>query len=193
MVKNYNHPTKGDRIKVEPIRCIEDVNRIKAMLARNPRDLALFTLGVNSVLRPSELLQIRIGHVKGIQPGESFEITGKSIAVNKTVSESIDKLISAMSRVSDNDYLFQSKKCSGQPLGVSSLHRMVKMWCADANLTGNFGSHSLRKTHGYIYRTAFKVDIGQLASMFNHPYKRQTISYLCLPPEELTNIYMQEI
>jgi integrase len=193
MATVHNHPKHGDRIKVEPIRCIEDVNRIKALLARNPRDLALFTLGVNSVLRPSELLQIRIGHVLGINPGESFEIAGKSIAVNKTVSESIDNLISAMSRVSDNDYLFQSKKNSGQPLGVSSLHRLVKMWCADAGLSGNFGSHSLRKTYGYINRTAFKVDLGQLASMFNHPYKRQTLEYLCLPPEELHNICLQEI
>jgi integrase len=98
-----------------------------------------------------------------------------------------------MSGCQDNDYLFQSQKCRHQPIGVSSLHRLVKGWCADVGLDGNFGSHSLRKTFGYINRMAFKTDIAQLSAMFNHTYKRQTLDYLCLPMEELTNICLQEI
>lgn len=193
MVTINNHPKKGAKIKVEPIRTVEDVNRIKVLLRNNVRDLAILTLGVNSPLRPTDLLNIRVGTVRNLRPGDSFTINEKTVLVNKPVSETIDKLLVAMSRVSDNDYLFQSKKCSGRPLGVSSLHRLVKTWCADAGLVGNFGSHSLRKSFGYINRTEFKVDLGQLATMFNHPYKRQTISYLCLPPEELNNIRLLEI
>ena len=135
----------------------------------------------------------QVGMVRNLAPGDTFMVKGKTIIVNRPISETIDKLISAMSRVSDNDFLFQSKKNSGQPLGVSSLHRLVKGWCADTGLPGNFGSHSLRKSYGYIYRTAFKADLGLLASMFNHPYKRQTVDYLCLPQEELYSICMQEI
>ncbi|WP_306533677.1 tyrosine-type recombinase/integrase [Geobacter sp.] len=193
MDKVRNHPKIGDRIKVQPIRCIEDVNRVKVLLRNNVRDLALFSLGVNSALSPSALLHVRVGVVRNLRPGDSFEINGKSVTVNKSIKETIDKLLSAMSVVEDSDFLFQSKKLAGQPLGASTLHRLVKTWCADANLTGNFGSHSLRKTYGYIYRTTFKADLGQLARIFNHAYKRQTVDYLCLPQEELHSICMQEI
>ena len=189
----HNHPKKGDQIKVQPIRCIDDVNRIKALLAGNARDLAMFTLGVNSSLRPSELLQIRVGMVRGIRPGETFEVCGKQVTVNKPIADTVDNLLSAMSRVKDNDYLFQSQKCRHQPIGVSSMHRLVKGWCADVGLDGNFGSHSLRKSFGYISRTEFHTDIAQLSAMFHHAYRRQTLNYLCLPMEELTNICLQEI
>jgi integrase len=193
MGKIRNHPKHGDRIKAEPIRTVEDVSRIKVLLRNNPRDLAIFTLGVNSPLRPSDLLHVKVGMVRNLRPGDTFAFNGITITVNQPVVQTIDKLLVAMSSSSVNDYLFQSKKSTGRPLGVSSLHRLVKSWCADAGLDGNFGSHSLRKSFGYINRTEFKVDLGQLASMFNHPYKRQTISYLCLPPEELNNIRLLEI
>ena len=193
MASTHNHPQKGDRIKVQPIRCIDDVNRIKSLLGGNARDLALFTLGVNSSLRPSELLQIRVGMVRGIRPGETFDINGKQVTVNKPIADTIDNLLSAMSGCQDNDYLFQSQKCRHQPIGVSSMHRLVKGWCAEAGLSGNYGSHSLRKTHGYIHRMQFKTELGQLASLFNHTYRRQTIEYLCLPAEELDRACLQEI
>ncbi len=193
MTSIHNHPRKGDHIKVQPIRCIEDVNRIKTLLAGNARDLALFTLGVNSSLRPSELLQIRVGMVRGIRLGDTFEVNGKQVTVNKPIADTIDNLLSAMSRCEDNDYIFQSKKGHNQPIGVSSMHRLVKGWCAEVGLSGNFGSHSLRKTYGYINRTAFKTDIAKLSAMFHHTYKRQTLNYLCLPIEELTAVCLQEI
>jgi len=43
-IKNPNHPQKGDSIRVEPIRRLEDVQAIKKILSDNPRDLLLFTI-----------------------------------------------------------------------------------------------------------------------------------------------------
>ncbi len=32
---------------------------------------------------------------------------------------------------------------------MPSVSNMVKLWCAEAGLNGNYGSHTLRKTWGY--------------------------------------------
>ena len=66
MVKgqNWNRPQPGDQIKVEPIRRKKDIDSIKKLIAGNARDSALFTLGINTNLRASDLLRIRAGQVR---------------------------------------------------------------------------------------------------------------------------------
>ncbi len=51
---------------VEPIRDLNRVQRIKGNLKRkkNPRDLLLFTAGINLGLRISDLLRLKVGDVK---------------------------------------------------------------------------------------------------------------------------------
>jgi len=49
-IRNPNHPQKGDNTRVDPIRRLEDVQAIKKLLSDNPRDLLLFTMGINNGL-----------------------------------------------------------------------------------------------------------------------------------------------
>ena len=56
---NLNHPKKGVKIKVRPIKQMKDIKAIKKLLTDNPRDLCLFTLGINTNLRASDLLNLR--------------------------------------------------------------------------------------------------------------------------------------
>ena len=58
--KNPNAPRKGSKIKVEPIRSLKDIQLIRRMLQENPRDLALFTIGINTNLRASDLLRLGV-------------------------------------------------------------------------------------------------------------------------------------
>ncbi len=74
---NPNHPKKGSIIKVEPIRETTDIDRIKNILEGRPRDYALFTLGINTNLRASDLLRITVDQVDSIPPGGSFTIREK--------------------------------------------------------------------------------------------------------------------
>jgi len=95
---NGNHPVKGSMIKVEPIKSLKDIKAIKALLAKNPRDLALFTLGINTNLRAVDLLKIRVAQVKNLKPLESVELkeqkTGKlkRVTLNKACIDAIRKL-----------------------------------------------------------------------------------------------------
>ena len=110
--------------------------------------------------------------------------------VNKTVYESIRMFL-----LSDNygldDFLFKSQR--GSVLTVPSLSRLVKSWCKMINLKGNYASHTLRKTWGYHQRVSFNVGIPELMVCFNHSTQRQTLDYLCIQPEEIKSVYLNEL
>ena len=65
-------------IRVEPIRKLEDIERIRQLLADRPRDLALFAVGINTNLRASDIVRLTIGQQwRDLKPLESFEIREK--------------------------------------------------------------------------------------------------------------------
>jgi integrase len=196
---NENHPKKGSTIKVEPIKKRKDIDTIKKLLRDKPRDLTLFTIGINTNLRASDLLRLKVGHVKHLQPKEGeneIEIVEKKtkkpkrITMNKTCISAIKDLLSSGS-YSNEDYLFQSQR--REVLTVPSVHRLVKSWCKAINLKGNYGSHTLRKTWGYHQRVTFGVDLPRLMVCFNHATQRQTLDYLCVQPEEIKDVYENEL
>jgi integrase len=193
-----NHPTKGDSIKVDPIRDPKDIKLIKKMLADKPRDLAIFTLGINTNLRASDILKLKVGDVRGLQVGEHFTIkekkTGKerSITLNRTLHDALCNLLATMPDALDSDFIFQSRK-GKQALCVPYLNYLVKSWCREINLKGNYGSHTLRKTMGYIHRTVFHTDLPTLMTMFNHSTQRMTLQYLGIQSSEIQDAYLKEI
>lgn len=197
-----NHPQKGSSIRVDPIRDVKDIKLIKRILQEKPRDFALFVVGINTNLRASDLLKIRVGDVLGLRPGEYFTLrekkTGKlrSITINKAVFDAINGLMATIPHAKENDLLFQSRKMNssrGGMITVSYLNSLVKSWCREINLRGNYGAHSLRKTFGYIHRTVFGTDIPTLMEMFNHSTQRQTLIYLGIQPREIKDAYLKEI
>ena len=196
MVKgqNPNKPIKGSSIKVQPITKKKDLDLIKRMLSDRPRDLCLFTLGINTNLRASDLIRITVGQVRHLQRGDALTLremkTGKprKVTLNGPVVESIQQLLKTGTHI-DSDPLFRSRK-KGQALTVPSVHRLVKGWCRDINLRGNYGSHTLRKTFGYMHRTVRKTDIPTLMQMFNHRTQQQTLDYLGIQPEEIKDAYL---
>lgn len=194
---------KDQEIKVEPIRELEAIAHIKRNLSDHPRNSALFIMGINTNLRASDLLQITIGEVRGVAIGESFYIgkeqktgKGRTLTMNKSVFEGVRNLLELFSpSAPDSELLFQSRKSgkSGKKIAVSTLSTMVKGWCRDAKIKGNYGSHTLRKTFGYMHRTVNKTDIPTLMTLFNHSSQKQTLDYLCIQPDEIKQAYMFEL
>lgn len=193
---NPNRPAPGSQIKVEPIKETKDIKGIRKMLSGNHRDLALFIVGINTNLRASDLLSIKVGMVRGLKPMGEIELrekkTGKSrrISLNGACIEAIRGLL-ASRPYEDKDFLFRSQR--GDVLTVPSLHRLVKSWCREINLRGNYGSHTLRKTWGYHQRVTFGMGLPELMVCFNHSTQRQTLEYLCVQPEEVRSVYANEL
>ncbi len=197
-----NRPGKGARIKVEPIRSLVDIGRIKSLLAKRPRNLALFIVGINLPLRVSDLMMLTHAHVCDLKPGSSLAIreqrTGRRIKVgwNRTCFNTVAGLrdgagAAGAGNVWRAQYLFGSRR--GDVLLTSSVHRLVKSWCKDIGLAGNYGANSLRKTWGYHQFATFGTDLNRLMTIFNHATRRQTLDYLCLQPQDFKNIFEHEL
>lgn len=197
-MKNLNHPKKGSHISVEPIRRQKDIKLIKKILQASPRNLCLFILGINTNLRASDLLKIKVEQVRHLQPGEEITLKEKKtqkrrrINLNRACIEAIQNLLKSI-KYEDDDFLFLSNRKDKNALTVSSLSTLVKKWCKDINLKGNYASHTLRKTWGYHQRVTFGVGIPELMVCFNHTSQKQTLDYLCVQPEEIKSVYQNEL
>lgn len=199
-MNNPNHPKPGSSIKVEPIRNLEDIEKIRVLLKDHPRNLALFTVGINTNLRASDLLRLKVKQVEGIEAGNSIQILEKKtkksrmVILNHTCTRAISHLVwgTKCYFLGGNDPLFKNPH-TGKALTVPSVHRLVKSWCREIGLKGNYGSHTLRKTWGYHQRVTFGVDIARLMICFNHSSQRQTLDYLCIQPEEIREVFLNEL
>lgn len=201
---NPNHPKLGDTIKVQPIRTVNAINKIKILLGPSPRNSALFVVGINTAYRASELRSIRVGQVRHLQPGDRLEVKQKktkkyrAVTMNTPCYDAIQKLLEHLDRkalrfrdlswIDDDAFLFAGRR-PDRPLTVPTLNNLVKDWCRKGNLKGNFGSHTLRKTWGYMQRTKQDTPIPLLMQAFGHASQQQTLAYLCIQDEEIDSIY----
>lgn len=199
-MRNKNHPKKGSVLKIEPIRTLKDINKIRSILRHNSRDSLIFNFGINTNLRAVDLVNLKISDVKYVEVGETLILKEsksgkvKSISINKVCHRFIQKHLRSnnMRQASDEDYLFQSRK-GKKKLHPNTLNGLVKIWTSKAKIEGNFGSHTLRKTFGYIHRTYWETDIPTLMKLFNHSTQEQTLRYLCVQPKEIKQAYMRQI
>ena len=194
--KNVNHPAKGASIKVQPIRELEDIGRIKTMLQGQPRNLCLFTLGINTAYRAGELLSLRIADVIDLRPGDILDLkqsktnTYRQTIINNAVYYAIqDWLHYHPKRNNLKAPLFLSQR-KRKALTVGAVNGLVKEWCKDIGLTGNFGSHSLRKTWGYHQRVTQGQSLTLISRALGHASENDTLRYLGLLPEEVGALYL---
>jgi len=195
---NSNHPPKGSSIFVDPIRSLDDIKAISQLLAGNPRNHLLWTIGINNGLRAVDLLRLKVKAVKNLKPGQSITIketkTGKPnvLMINKVVYKSLNKYLH-MANLDDQDFLFKSRKGNG-PLQSQAVSKLVKSWVKPfRHLNGNYGAHTLRKTFGYIQRTVYGVGFEILCKRFNHSSPAITMRYLGIQNKEVDQILMNEI
>lgn len=198
--ENPHHPKKGASIKVDPIRDLSAIERIKRNLIDqdNIRDHCLFTLGINTAWRANELLSIKVGHVRNLEEEglltlkQSKNNKYRSTLINRTALRAIQFWLALYgNHVNDDAPLFPSNKSGA--IQVPTLCNMVKRWCSQAGIKGQFGSHTLRKTWGYHQRITFAAAPELLMIAFGHSSERQTLEYLGIVPREVCDLYLNEI
>lgn len=196
--RNLNHPRKGAAIKVEPIRDLEAIKDIKRLLADRPRDLCLFTFGINTAYRAGELLSLHVGQVAHLSAGDRLDIKQsktrryRAATLNGTVISALALWLSAHPDPRDKAPLFISKR-TGQALTVSAAHTLIKGWCREIGLPGNYGTHTMRKTWGYQQRVRMNRPLPLLMAAFGHTSQAQTFDYLCIQDDEIRDLYGMEL
>lgn len=195
---NRNHPPQGSIIRVEPIRSQQAIAAIEALLASQPRNRAIFCLGTNTNLRAIDMLKLTVGEVLGLLPGDLLVVREKKtkklrrLVLNRKVILALGAWLDEHPDARPEAPLFLSQGRSA-PLTVPSLNNLVKLWCRQVGLRGNYGSHSLRKTFGYVHRVVHGTDIPTLMVMFNHSSQKQTLAYLGIEEAEVRDAYLKEI
>ena len=192
-IPNKNHPKFGSTMKVDPIIKLEDIAKIKNILKYNPRNYCLFILEINTNLRTVDLCKIKVRQVRGLKINDEIELREQKtkkirrITLNEACVFAINKLLDTQS-YQDEQPLFLSER-GDNSLTTSSVNGLVKQWCKNIGLKGNYGSHTLRKTWGYHQHHTFKTPLPLLMDLFNHSSQRQTLDYLCIQPEEKKAVY----
>jgi len=196
---NPNHPKKGSTIKVEPIRDLDAIRQIKELLADKPRDLCLFTFGINTAYRASEILSLNIGDVRHLTTGDRLDVKQsktkkyRAVTLNHIVIGAIQAWIDVHpEKKNDGAALFYSQK-SKKALLVPTVTNMLKHWCSQTKLDGNYDSHNMRKTWGYHQRNINKSSTSLLMVAFGHESEKQTLSYLCIQEKEVTVLFDMEL
>lgn len=183
---------------VEPIRDRKKIAQIKNQLRgqRRYRDLFLFVLGINTALRISDLLELQVEHfLDGHQKiKQRFWIKeqkrGKrqEVVVNASIREALEEYFAAFPEIicDQNNFIFFNTKANHfkKPIKRGQAWKTITVICRDVGLSGNFGTHSLRKTWGYHARMS-SVDLALIMHKLNHESITYTKRYLGITDDKL--------
>ena len=172
---------------VEPIRLKTDLKKVECILKNESyRNYILFKLGINFGLRISDLLRLKVEDVKGknhVQIIEKKTKKKRCIPVNLELKKIINLYVKSKN---PNDALFVGSNM--KPLSRISAYRIISNACKKANIEGNFGTHTLRKTFGYHFYKKFK-DIVMLQKILNHSNPDVTLRYIGIDQDEIYKTY----
>ncbi|WP_019241502.1 MULTISPECIES: tyrosine-type recombinase/integrase [Bacillus] len=175
---------------VEPIRDTRHISAMKKAL--HGRDLLLFTYGINSGLRISDILTLKVGDIRNkdsIVVQETKTRKPKRFIFNDTIKKAVADLIPATA--SDDEYVFKSRKGNNKPISRVAAYQVLNAAAERAGIAdkiGAIGTHTLRKTFGY---HAYKkgVDIALLQSIFNHSAQSITLKYIGINQDSIDEVY----
>lgn len=162
---------------VQPIRDKKIIEQFKNELLKNGlRDYMLFVIGINTGLRISDILELKVSDVKDkthIRITEKKTKKDKRFMINSMLKKDIDRYIDGMS---DDSYLFQSQKGENKPITRVQAYRILNDVAKKLGID-EVGTHTLRKTFGYWHYQQNK-DVALLQELFNHSAPSVTLRYI---------------
>lgn len=180
---------------VQPIRDTKQIEAMKRVLkAESLRDYLMFTLGINSGLRISDILKLKDtdvlddkGHVKErVSLREKKTGKYKDFPIGDTTAKAIIEYLGR--HYPTGSPLFPSRKGSG-PITRQHAYRILNDAARLVGIKEKIGTHTLRKTFGYhAYQRG--IDIAYIQKLFNHSAPSVTLAYIGITQDDLDNIYL---
>lgn len=167
---------------VEPIRDKRKIELVKSILKqKNFRDFLLFHLGINSGLRISDILKLK---VKDVKKRKYIIITEQKTKKRKRFPITKSFKADLSNYVKDklpSELLFKSQRGNYAITRVQA-YRIIRKACRRAGIRHAIGTHTLRKTFGYHFYKE-KKDIALLQYLFNHSNQSTTLRYIGINQE----------
>ncbi len=185
---------------VQPIREIKKIETMKKILrVSGKRNEMLFVLGINSALRVSDLLGLKVGDVvdearkvkEAVYLNERKTGKSKAFPLNDAAKKIIGEYVEEV-KPDREAPLFPSRK-SDKAGGDKPISR-VQAWeilseAADAVGIEHVGTHTLRKTFGYhIYMRT--NNLGLVQKLLNHRSSGETLRYIGIEQDEMDEAYL---
>lgn len=180
---------------VQSIRSLKQIETIKKLLKQQSlRDYCLFVLGINSGLRISDLLKLRISDVaeKGkvkdrIRLRENKTNKFKDFPISDNAKSAIREYLKSR-QYSENEPLFISRKNKGFLLRQRA-YKILNEVARSIGIKEKIGTHTLRKTFGYhAYNSGY--DIAIIQKLFNHSSPSVTLRYIGITQDEMDDVYL---
>jgi len=162
---------------VEPIRDKNKIELVKRILKEHgSRNFLLFLLGINSGLRISDILKLKVKDVKDrdyIEIKEQKTGKYKKFPITDYFRMQLEDYLIGKS---DSEWLFRSQR-GNHPITRVQAYRIICNACNKAGIKTKIGTHTLRKTFGYHFYNE-KKDIALLQSILNHSAPSITLRYI---------------
>lgn len=167
---------------VQPIRNREKLEDLKEELKKGGlRDYMLFYTGLNSGMRVSDVIKLKVDDVR--EPNGTMK---QYITIIEKKTKKLKRfplcngLLNEMEKYTKNmkegEYLFKSRKGLNNPITTTQAYRIIVKASEVVGLK-EIGTHTMRKTFGYHHYQQFK-DVALLQEIFNHSSPSITLKYI---------------
>ena len=205
---------------VQPIRDVKQIETIKKLLKlRSLRDYCLFVLGINSGLRISDLLKLKISDIsdKGkikdrIRLREKKTNKFKDFPLSNSTKSALKEYLKTR-EYNENEPLFISRKrnraeaegvCEGKCRNAvnregsrenkgfllrQQAYKIINDVAKSVGIKEKIGTHTLRKTFGY-HAYNNGYDITLIQKLFNHSSPSVTLRYIGITQDEMDDVYL---
>ncbi|MRG85667.1 tyrosine-type recombinase/integrase [Salinibacillus xinjiangensis] len=159
-----------------PIREFESIKKMKDYLYQQSlRNGFLFTFGINSGLKISDILPLK---VKDIKYASHLEIHDRNGNIRRVkISPSLKQEVEEYTKGKDDSfYLFPSRE-GNKPISRVTAWNILKQAAKEIGLSESIGTNTLRKTFGYHYYKKTK-DLATLQQIFGHSSISITMNFI---------------
>lgn len=168
--------------------------RIRLELEGKVRDLALFNMALDSKLRASDLVKLKVSDV-----AYGHAVSGRAIVLQQKTGSPVQfeltkgtrEAVAAWIKVAhlrSTDYLFQSRVGSYRHLSTRKYNRIFYGWIEKLGLDASlYSTHSMRRTKPYlIYKKTKNLRVIQL--LLGHKKLESTVRYLSIEVDDALEI-----
>ncbi|EAD7580686.1 site-specific integrase [Listeria monocytogenes] len=189
--------------EVQPIKNLEKIALMKTILSQGEfgeRNVLLFSIGINTAYRISDLLSLKLSDVleiyrQKVRVKSRLKMTeqktekNNSVILTKKLQKDIWDFVSKehagwIAQQDLDHYLFTSRKKNAgeRPLTRQQGWHIISEAGKKAGLE-NLGTHSMRKTFGYhLYKNGVGLELIQV--LLNHSSPRITLRYIGIEQED---------
>jgi integrase len=180
------------------------VEMLKEFLANagKTKELALFSFGIDSMLRSSDLLKIKVEDILDFKGQVKTQISLKqqktkqshAVRISKTTAEAVDKWIK-LSKKYEDDWLFTAElhgKQNRTPMSHHTYKNFVKSWCKILHLDPrDYSTHSIRRTRAaMVFRATSNIEL--VRQLLGQKSVTSTSAYLNLSQQQALDSYEAE-